>query len=95
MPGAIGPYSSYFSKWFLYTSVRYALILHKRISNDEHPGWNTPGNKNLKAILTEAVRFDAVVKTSIFLQSMNDFQAWMKFMLRILLLISAEKPWGF
>jgi len=77
-PGAIGPYSqAILVNGFLYTSGQICInpatneLVMTNIQDETHQVM-----KNLKAILTEAgLGFDAVVKTSIFLQSMNDFQA--------------------
>ena len=75
-PGAIGPYSqAVLINGFLYTSGQIAInpanneLVMDTIQNETHQVMN-----NLKAILTEAgMDFSHVVKTGIFLQSMNDF----------------------
>ncbi len=75
-PGAIGPYSqAVLINGFLYTSGQIAInpanneLVMDTIQNETHQVM-----KNLKAILTEAgMDFSHVVKTGIFLQSMNDF----------------------
>jgi 2-iminobutanoate/2-iminopropanoate deaminase len=77
-PSAIGPYSqAILVNGFLYTSGQIAInpetneLVMENIQNETHQVM-----KNLKAILTEAgMDFSDVVKTGIFLQSMNDFQA--------------------
>ncbi len=77
-PAAIGPYSqAILVNGFLYTSGQIAInpatneLVMDTIQNETHQVM-----KNLKAILTEAgMDFSEVVKTGIFLQSMNDFQA--------------------
>jgi 2-iminobutanoate/2-iminopropanoate deaminase len=77
-PAAIGPYSqAILVNGFLYTSGQIAInpatneLVMDTIQNETHQVM-----KNLKAILTEAgMDFSDVVKTGIFLQSMNDFQA--------------------
>jgi 2-iminobutanoate/2-iminopropanoate deaminase len=77
-PAAIGPYSqAILVNGFLYTSGQIAInpetneLVMDSIQNETHQVM-----KNLKAILTEAgMEFSDVVKTGIFLQNMNDFQA--------------------
>lgn len=77
-PAAIGPYSqAILVNGFLYTSGQIAInpatneLVMDTIQNETHQVM-----KNLKAILTEAgMDFSDVVKTGIFLQNMNDFQA--------------------
>jgi 2-iminobutanoate/2-iminopropanoate deaminase len=77
-PAAIGPYSqAILVNGFLYTSGQIAInpetneLVMDSIQNETHQVM-----KNLKAILTEAgMGFSDVIKTGIFLQSMNDFQA--------------------
>lgn len=75
-PGAIGPYSqAVMINGFLYTSGQICInpengeLVMDSIQNETHQVM-----KNLKAILTEAgMDFSHVIKTGIFLQSMNDF----------------------
>jgi 2-iminobutanoate/2-iminopropanoate deaminase len=77
-PAAIGPYSqAILVNGFLYSSGQIAInpatneLVMDTIQNETHQVM-----KNLKAILTEAgMDFSDVVKTGIFLQNMNDFQA--------------------
>lgn len=77
-PAAIGPYSqAILVNGFLYTSGQIAInpatneLVMDTIQNETHQVM-----KNLQAILTEAgMQFSDVVKTGIFLQSMDDFQA--------------------
>lgn len=77
-PSAIGPYSqAILVNGFLYTSGQICInpatneMVMTNIQDETHQVM-----KNLKAILTEAgMGFENVIKTSIFLQSMNDFQA--------------------
>ena len=77
-PGAIGPYSqAVLVNGFLYTSGQIAInpesgeLVLDTIQHETHQVM-----KNLEALLTEAgADFSHVVKTSIFLQSMQDFQA--------------------
>lgn len=77
-PGAIGPYSqAVLINGFLYTSGQIALIPEsgELITNDIKEEAHRV-MKNLKAILDEAgMDFSHVIKTGIFLQSMNDFAA--------------------
>ncbi|MBS1571011.1 MAG: RidA family protein [Bacteroidetes bacterium] len=74
-PAAIGPYSqAIFSKGILYISGQIPVdptrsVLAEGIEESTHQVM-----KNLKAILTEAgMTFSNVVKTTIFLKSMDDF----------------------
>ena len=77
-PGAIGPYSQAVAvNGILYTSGQIAIhpesgeLIMDTIQNETHQVM-----KNLAALLKEVkADFSHVVKTSIFLQSMNDFQA--------------------
>ena len=77
-PSAIGPYSqAILVNGFLYTSGQICInpatneLVMTNIQDETHQVM-----KNLKAILTEAgMGFENVIKTTIFLQSMNDFQA--------------------
>lgn len=76
-PGAIGPYSqAVLINGFLYTSGQISIdpstgnLVQDSIEAETHQVM-----KNLKALLQEAgMDFSHVVKTGIFLQSMNDFQ---------------------
>ncbi|MBI3134354.1 MAG: RidA family protein [Bacteroidetes bacterium] len=76
-PGAIGPYSqAVLVNGFLYTSGQIAInpatgeLVTDSVQQETHQVM-----KNLKALLNEAgMDFSDVVKTGIFLQSMNDFQ---------------------
>lgn len=77
-PGAIGPYSqAVLVNGFLYTSGQIAInpasgdLVMDTIQNETHQVM-----KNLKALLAEAdMDFSDVIKTGIFLQRMDDFQA--------------------
>lgn len=77
-PDAIGPYSqAVLINGMLYTSGQIAInpingnLVMETIEAETHQVMS-----NLKAILTEAgMDFSHVVKTGIFLQSMNDFQS--------------------
>lgn len=77
-PGAIGPYSQAVAvNGMLYTSGQIAIhpesgeLIMDTIQNETHQVM-----KNLAALLKEVkADFSHVIKTSIFLQSMNDFQA--------------------
>jgi len=77
-PSAIGPYSqAILVNGFLYTSGQICInpatneLVMTNIQDETHQVM-----KNLQALLTEAgMTFENVIKTSIFLQSMNDFQA--------------------
>jgi 2-iminobutanoate/2-iminopropanoate deaminase len=77
-PGAIGPYSqAVMINGFLYTSGQVAIdpasneFLTGTIEEETHQVM-----KNLQAVLTEAgLGFEHVVKTSIFIQDMDDFKA--------------------
>jgi 2-iminobutanoate/2-iminopropanoate deaminase len=77
-PDAIGPYSqAVMINGFLYTSGQVAIdpasgeFLMGTIEEETHQVM-----KNLQAVLTEAgLGFEHVVKTSIFIQDMDDFKA--------------------
>jgi len=77
-PGAIGPYSQAVAvNGMIYTSGQIAInpesgdLIMDTIQNETHQVM-----KNLAALLKEVnADFSHVIKTSIFLQSMNDFQA--------------------
>ncbi len=77
-PGAIGPYSQAVKTGnMLFTSGQVAIhpesgeLVMDDVQTETHQVM-----ANLKAVLSEAgMTFDNVVKTSIFLQDMNDFNA--------------------
>jgi len=77
-PGAIGPYSQAVKTGnMLFTSGQVAIhpetgeLVMDDVQTETHQVMS-----NLKAVLAEAgMTFDNVVKTSIFLQDMNDFNA--------------------
>ena len=77
-PGAIGPYSqAVLVNGFLYTSGQIAIVPEtgelEMTSIDKE---TTQVMTNLKAVLEAAgMDFSNIVKTSIFLQNMDDFQA--------------------
>lgn len=76
-PGAIGPYSqAVLANGFLYTSGQIAIDPKSgELIMDDIESETRQVMTNLEAVLNEAgLSFDNVIKTSIFLQSMGDFQ---------------------
>ncbi len=77
-PGAIGPYSqAVLVNGFLYTSGQIAIVPETgELDMSSIDNETTQVMKNLEAVLEAAeMNFGNVVKTSIFLQSMDDFAA--------------------
>ena len=77
-PGAIGPYSqAVLVNGFLYTSGQIAIVPETgELEMSSIDKETTQVMENLKAVLEAAgMDFNNIVKASIFLQSMDDFQA--------------------
>lgn len=75
-PKPIGPYNqSVLFGQMLFTSGQIALDLEGKLINDSIEKETRQVFKNLNAILEEAgLSFEQVVKVSIFLKDMNDFE---------------------
>jgi len=75
-PKAIGPYSQAIqANGFIYTSGQIAMDEHGVLVGDDIEHQTTQVMKNLFYILREAgCHFNDVVKTTIYLKDMNDFE---------------------
>ena len=94
-PSAIGPYSqAVVANGMVYTSGQIALTPEggDELLSEDVVVQAVRVMKNLEAVLLEAgSSLDAVVKTTIFLADMGDFALVMKYMRKLLVIISQHE----